>query len=181
MKRLTIRLIVALVTFAVGVTAATVWYLSRTTAPPSPKNSVAAPPANEQQIPTVAFCDLVSAPTQYLGKMVRVRATIYFDSTGVFNNKVMYDPATCSGGENRVWVEFDPASYTSLGVAGKTLGNLIIPDKGPHWVRRAEIVAVGRLDDENKRKEPPINLYRFQFIVYRLEQAEPVARDVGWP
>jgi hypothetical protein len=181
MKHLTIRFIIALITFIIGIAVVAIWYISRAPHFTKPENSVSISSSTEQQIPTVAYCELIREPQLYFGKMVRVRAIMYVDWTGFIHNQVMYDPINCSGEANHVWVEISRSSFDSLAIARKQLGDLMNLDRGPHWVRRAEIVAVGKLSDENKQRETPINLYRFQFIIQRLEQAESVSQDVGWP
>ncbi len=179
MKHLTIRFIVALITFIIGIAVAAIWYISRAPQPTKPENLVGMSSSTEQQIPTVAYCELVREPQLYLGKMVRVRAIMYVDWTGFIHNRVIYDLVNCSGEANHVWVEFAQSSFNSLAIARKPLGDLMNLEKGAHWVRRAEIVAIGKLSDENKQREAPINLYRFQFLIHQLEQAELVSRDVG--
>lgn len=59
MKKLTLRLGIALLTFFFGVTAALWW--------------------SHYRVPTISFCELASKPEKYHGRIVRVRGDIHSD------------------------------------------------------------------------------------------------------
>lgn len=58
-----------------------------------------------QEIPTVAFCDLLCKPDAYNGKEVRFRAKY----VSTFEVSTFVD-SKCTDKDNRTWVEFDRSS-----------------------------------------------------------------------
>jgi hypothetical protein len=67
--------------------------------------------APEPQIPTVAYCDLLSRPSDYDGKRIRIRA----EYNSGFEHSVFSDSACVKAWDTKklVWVEFDESVNTN--------------------------------------------------------------------
>jgi hypothetical protein len=73
MKKLSLRLSVAAVTFAVGVACVLLWFLCQG-AREADTLLVAAPATPKPELIEVSLCQLVANPREYAGRQVRVRA-----------------------------------------------------------------------------------------------------------
>ncbi len=67
--------------------------------------------ASAPQIPTVAYCDLLSKPDEYDGKRIRIRA----EYNSGFEHSLFSDSACVNTWDTKklVWVEFDESVNTN--------------------------------------------------------------------
>src|SRR5688572_27624283 len=72
MKKLTIKVLIALLTFIIGVGAVMSWFLLG-------KN-----PVKESGPQPLPYCEVARNPELYHGKVIRVRATLSFGSGGMY-------------------------------------------------------------------------------------------------
>src|SRR5215210_7638870 len=118
--RLTFRLTIALLTFAVGVAAAIFWYAYRRPSVQTLENPPCASPPNYEMppvpcsgidssalssLPVIPYCDLVRNVARYENRIIRVRGIYSFN----MENSAMDDPV-CRSEEAWTWVEFEPYS-----------------------------------------------------------------------
>src|SRR5438067_13830710 len=99
MKRLALRLTIALVTFVIGVSITAVWLFRRQPPlllekPPCRSCSEIYSSAN-QDIKTVAFSDVVHNPENYSNQIIRLRAILHNDA----GYKSLLDPKSIKDGE----------------------------------------------------------------------------------
>lgn len=84
MRSLTLRFVVALLTFSVGVAVASVWLVSRVDPETPPCRSCAEIYASAaHEIPTVTLCEVVSNPEHYRDQIVRLDVSFRSDSGSV--------------------------------------------------------------------------------------------------
>jgi len=75
MKRATLWMCVALLTFSIGVACVVLWFLDYSSAKPQDSAALAAAPLIPKTEPLeLKFCQLVAAPGDYEGKVISVRA-----------------------------------------------------------------------------------------------------------
>jgi hypothetical protein len=186
---LTSSLIIGVLTFVVGASAAFAWFAYRlpTVDHLEDPNCVELTPGEVSivkctQSNAVGFCDLVRNPERFNHKIVRVEAMIVG-----FHHQHLYDPG-CDSADTHSWADYDSRRATDnmmkaisvLKDGGFRRGNL--------W---AKVVLVGRFDerppgdlpslfdDLNAQNHPTKD--RFRFVIMNVEQAQPVASDVPWP
>ena len=134
-------------------------------------------PAKEP-IPTVAFCDLVTRPESYLGKVVRLRA-IYFAN---FESAFLYD-VNCRNSKD--YVELICGAESCKAMQEKI-------DKTSHGDPfggvQSALTLVGQLKYPETRyaeidgkRVVEIKKYRLDFVIKQIEQAEPVPPDTPMP
>lgn len=142
----------------------------------------------EENVDTIAFCEVVQNPDSYDGRKIRVRAIL---DVGPEQQR-LYDPE-CMGDKTSTWVEFDGAHKQSSAEVRQQLEKILDADG------RAFVVVVGRFDGPRKFEVPEgidpklaeflkqansryghLNGYRFQFVIVSVEQVEPVPADVPW-
>src|SRR5215213_9395576 len=75
MKHIAVRIIVGVITFAIGVCSTVVWGIHR-----APVD--VAPPADEI-IHNISFADLVDTPERYVGRTVRFRGVMFGSGFGL--------------------------------------------------------------------------------------------------
>ena len=83
MRRLTLRILVALLTFAIGVAAASVWMVSRIAESEEPPCRSCSEIYTSSEISTVTFRELSANPGEFRGKLVRVEAIFHHDSGAI--------------------------------------------------------------------------------------------------
>jgi hypothetical protein len=159
MKRITLKFAIALLTFIIGISAASLWIIYRE---PSDSlhhiNAVADSP--------ILFCDLIQNARQYNSKTIRVRAFL------VGRHAIwLYDPR-CS---NEILVEFDPISRRKLFDAL----DAIVDPAGIRGFFRADVILGGRLEEIPKAE--CWSNYCYRFAVSDVEQVKAVTPDVDWP
>jgi hypothetical protein len=81
MQSLSLRVVVALLTFSIGLAVASVWAIISVERDAAPCNSFASfYAAAADEIPTVTLCEIVSDPERYRDRVVRLKATFYHDA-----------------------------------------------------------------------------------------------------
>ena len=144
-----------------------------------------------EDIPTVAYCDLVREPASYDQKIVRVKVTYVVG----FEASIMYD-LTCS--RKDTWVRFESVSETATNRSVlqkfRRLSDATperTRDGGINYpTRRVEVVWLGRFEGvkpAQKIGEQTFSLgfghqnyYDYQFNVQRIEKVNPISKDVPW-
>ena len=144
-----------------------------------------------QDIPTIAYCDLVRDPTSYNQKIVRVKVTYIVG----FEGSIMYDLAC---GRKDTWVRFEPTSETATNQ--KVLKKFRrLADASPertrgsginYPVRRVEVVWVGRFQGIKPAQRVGertyssgfghLNGFDYQFNVQRIEGVRAIPKNVPW-
>jgi len=160
---------------AVGVAglASAVWAVYRFSHVEKPKSSSDHQSSTQQDMPTVTLCELLANPKVYDMKVIRVRAIL-----GVHDGaRSLYDPS-CITMEPMVGVEPDPSLHyePSLGVE-KKFYDLVRPETE---IKEggARMVMVGRFEGPNFSKDGRKSRFQHQFLLMRIEKAEPETPDV---
>lgn len=176
MRHLTARVIIASLTFIIGVTATTVWFINHPSIVDESITSSA--PSSDP----AGICDIIRNPDNYSSKIVRVQAIIIG-----YHELALYDPS-CNSEEKYLPVNFDAASRQKLISAIDTLNDAGF-QRGSFW---ASVVLVGRIEaiEDGDRKSKIGELekanrqyikYRFRLIVLNVEHVEAASPDVPWP
>ncbi len=165
MKHISFRLLIGLITFALGVVSVTLWLIYQ----PSPTEKIEEPPCKtcaaiysiSAGLPTLSFCEMVNRSENYY-KVVRVRATFGNDA----GQLSMYD-RNCEG--NGIVAEFAD-DYQSCDGAREALS------KYSGWGAldfdgHSEVVVVGRYGPLNDTGSP--NYKGWGFKIMCLEEASP--------
>jgi hypothetical protein len=123
-----------------------------------------------QEIPTVSFCEMVTHPETYHGKMVRTRAIYVL----TWEWKMLYD-RQCDRPKNYVWPQFecetDQSCKDMAGLLDKSLvGN-------PFSGRRAQLTIVGQLRGSQKsgRRYGVLGGQRLAFDIHAIEQTKQIS------
>ena len=151
MRRTTLLFSVALITFVVGVMAATFWFIYRIPAAEYLEDPNCFRPAPEEVsivrcVPPEApieICDLVQSPDRYDGKIVRVRAAI-----SGYHHQHLFDQS-CSHEHTQTLVDYD-----SSDAGGKLIGTIAeLPDlRIKEGYIRAELIVIGRFESSNAQR-----------------------------
>jgi hypothetical protein len=166
MKRMSMRLIVAILTFVIGVAAASAWFIYRKTTPP------------------VTVCDLIQHPNAYASKNIRVRAILFG-----YHEMGLYAP-DCEGRKSYIHAAFDRESWEKFKTTAKSTGNY------HHFMDMVEAefllnaTVEGRFEkmegvdcDEQGRHTGgspfSYDIYCYNFIISDVEQTE--AANIDWP
>lgn len=178
MQHLTIRIVTAILTFGIGLTAAAIWFTYCRPAPPAVDTSTirSAPPDAP-----VAVCNLLQNTDGYDSKVVRVQAILVG-----YHELALYDPS-CNK-EKYLPVKFDSATRQKLISAIDNLNGSGF-QRGNFW---ANIVLVGRFEktqDEDRKTETNESEMMnrdyvksdFQLVVFDVKQVEAVAANISWP
>ena len=130
MRKLTVKLLVAMLTFIIGISAATSWFFFGEN---QKKDSAPA---------LLPYCEVARNPETYHGKVIRVRATLSFGSDGMY-----------------VFEDCDPvealASLVELegseGVSSKAHHYVeeMLTDQTEVQVKKIDAIIIGRFDGEN--------------------------------
>lgn len=188
MHRFTLRLVVALITFTLGVIASAVWVVYRFS--PVVKReesrtyqSSSVGSAALSEIPTAAFCDLLAHPADYKQKVVRTQADLFsYDDT-----LTLSDSSSCALPDPMVGLELDTSfQYDLSDKAQKEVYNLIHPE-GAREYGRSRVVIVGRFEGpifaEGRMRAKSTGKYGYKypyrFTIMRLEKAEPVTPNTN--
>jgi hypothetical protein len=143
MRRITLRVAVALVTFFVGIGVSILWLINRSsevgTIENPPCHSCSQIYSTSPELPTVSFCDFVRKPKHYAGKVIRIRAILDYDS----GQKFLSDK-TCE--EKAIYAEYDESMQSCAG-AKKKLDTLL--GRNPGWFKmpvdgNAGVTVIGR-------------------------------------
>lgn len=180
MHRLTLRLVVALITFTLGVVASAVWiiyHFSPAEKQEEPRSYQSSPigSATLSEIATVAFCDLLAHPTDYNQKVIRTQADLFsYD-----HHLTLSDPSSCVLPDPMVGLELDPSlQYDPSDKAQKEVYDLLRTE-GERKYGRSRVVIVGRFEGPIFSKDKRRSKYPHWFTIMRLEKAEPVIPDTN--
>jgi hypothetical protein len=128
----------------------------------------------QAEIVDVAFCDLVTEPSKYDGKVVRVNA-IYF----VFHHDFLYHP-DCGGPNKTIHPRLDCDSEESC----KKLQDSLSKNASVYIIRsRTSITAVGKFKgpgDSNRRYGVGSG-FQFELDIKHIEKAFPTPPDTPGP
>lgn len=116
-------------------------------------------------VPTVTFCELISNPSQYNNKIVRIKATLFVNS----ETASLYDK-TCNSTNVATWVEFDP-SYKKDNKSSLELNNALCR-KTPCSLGEANVTLIGRFHQANENGYGHLNDYDFLFEIIKVEEIE---------
>ena len=171
MKQFSLRLLIALSTFIIGVTTSMLWVLHRAPEyPVVPVLEIDTPLSKalpDMAVYSVSFCDLISDPHRYDRKLVRAQAIV---ETTIDSGWELTDD-TC--GRADVWMKIVDAQEPSdksdavLLASGKlytAVRNLRL--KG-HFLPRVNIDFIGRFYAENKLN---------QMVILDIKDAKPAKK-----
>ena len=143
MRRISLRVAMALLTFLVGIVVSILWLVNRS----SEVKAIENPPcrscsqiySTSPELPTVPFCDFVRNPEHYAGQVIRIRALLNYDS----GQKFLYDKA-CE--KKTTEAEYDESMQSCAGVK-KKLDTLL--GQNPGWFKmtvdgNAGVTIIGR-------------------------------------
>ena len=135
MRRITLRMLVATITFLIGVAVTSVWLISGVSEHEVPPCRACAEIYASSEIPTVSLCEVIDNPERFQNQIVRIRAEFIHDAGYIF---LSY--RSCGNG-NHV-----PAGFTES--SGSCVGNrkLLSRYSGfESWYdSSADVVVVGR-------------------------------------
>lgn len=175
MRRLSVRLMVALLTFGMGVVVAGFWFAYRLPAVETlglplcagpPKYETTSVPCSGtdfsalSDLPVIPYCDLVRNSSNYDNQIIRVRGIYYFN----MENSALENPA-CRSQDAWTWVVAEP--YSNF-------------DRSSEPLKRnqpAQVVFLGRFFGPDKQGYGHLNGYRFKLSVMRVEEMKPLAPD----
>ena len=116
MKRTTLWVCVAFLTFSVGVACAFLWFFERDSSGllccPDPSG---APPITQSEPIDLLYCHLMAAPDEYDGKVIRVQGTY---AVGIHGAQFGVKDCPRAGGP--VWVSMSPEMWEELSRAMET-------------------------------------------------------------
>ena len=172
MRRFPFLLAISVVTFIIGVTAATVWTIkSHSTNNQNSANMISVEPS-------VGLCDLIRSPDRFESRQVRVAANLIG-----FHEIALYG-APCNQEENYVRADFDVASRQKL-VEGISRLSGAGFHRGNFW---AHVILSGRFEKVLKDPKSSRQLtgdhrlieFRYRLIVSEVENVVAVSDDAPW-
>jgi hypothetical protein len=130
-----------------------------------PKKS---PPAKQEEIITIPYCDLVKDRAKYAGQLVRVRAIVL----GWLDGTSLYDLGCREEGLEPVLDCKDEGECSAM--------RKILRKKTDYNgdVGRVEALLIGRLVVP---PDTPSGKSRSKFMIKGIEQTKRISRDVPWP
>ena len=160
------RLIVSILTFVIGVVAASAWFVSRKPAPP------------------VTVCDLIRDSDAYASKNIRVQAVLFG-----YHEMGLYAP-DCQSGRSYIHANFDRESWEKFTATAKHNGTWhhFMDMNEPEYV--VDVTVRGRFEkmeeadcDASGRQLGlypfPYTIYCYSFFISEVERVEPT--NVAWP
>lgn len=129
-------------------------------------------------VPTVDFCDLTVHPERYVGKLVRVMASIvsWWESSYLYNVK-------CESSERKIHDALDCAGDAECELLGKNIYGVINhqqrPDKD-QLASRAYVTLVGKLVGPSERGFGHLNWAKFEFRIKNVEAAAPMPSGIPY-
>jgi hypothetical protein len=132
MNRLTVKVIIAVMTFTIGAFAAMSWFFIK-------RNLV-----KELSSHPLPYCEVARNPERYNGKIIRVRATLSFGSDGMY---VVEDCDPISALSSLV--ELEGSEGRSL-KAGNYV-NEMLTDQTEFQIKKIDTIIVGQFDGEYSR------------------------------
>jgi len=140
--------------------------------------------ASAREIPTVAYCDLLSKPDAYDGKRIKIRA----EYNSGFEHSVFSDSACVKAWDTRrlLWVEFDESVNTNtkpkiLKKFRKARFHQAVNDKGEldiekwqkeqwlNWYVQLTVIGEFRVSKDSNFGFGHTNAYPFKLVVSKIE------------
>jgi hypothetical protein len=129
-------------------------------------------------VPTVDFCDLTVRPERYVGKLVRVKASLvsWWESSYLYNVK-------CESSERKIHDALDCSGDAECEELGKHVHQVINrqqrPDKD-EYAFRAYVTLVGKLVGPSEMGFGHLNWAKFEFRIRKVEAAAPMPSDIPY-
>jgi hypothetical protein len=128
--------------------------------------------STQQHLSTLTLCELLANPKAYDMKVIRVRAILVVNH----GDRSLYD-ASCITMDPMVGVEPDPSLHRKPGDrVSEEFYDLVRPDYETKEAS-ARMVMVGRFEGPNFLNDGRKSRFQHQFILMRIEKAEPVTSD----
>ena len=176
MRRVSIWLLIAICTFALGFAAAMLWFQSHSSV--AAEKVLPSPPCDSKafldsdaelsaasKLPILDYCELANNPERYSGKIVRVHARL----SGFIHGMVIADE-NCVGVDNQA-----AASYnrTMAEEVKRTLDSARGSTNSMNWLEPVNIIAIGKFEKVTPSNESD-TIYEtasLQFEIIRVEKA----------
>ena len=182
MRNIWIRLSVAVITFAIGVSVAAILFLYRQPPPSLVMAPCASPPNFElvsvpcsdpdlsalSALPVIGYCDLIASIVKRSNTIVRVKG-IYSVSS---ENSALNDPM-CPSQKTWTWIESEPYSNFSESLKAFDLDGGLKFSQG----RRAQVIFLGKLYGPSNEGFGHLNDYPFMLSVMKVEEFKPIPID----
>jgi hypothetical protein len=129
-------------------------------------------------IATVDFCDLTVHPELYVGKLVRVKASLvsWWESSYLYN-------VNCEDSERKIQNALDCSGERKCRRLGKQVYGLIErhqrPDKN-NYAFRSYVTLIGRLVGPSEVGFGHLNWSKFEFRIRKAEAALPMPSEVPY-
>jgi hypothetical protein len=177
MRRISIWLVVATCTFALGFAAATFWFQLRRPVVAERNPSSSSPCINSvaldqmadisaaSNLPILDYCELASNPERYNGKIVRVRARL----SGFIHGMVISDE-NCIGVDNQAAATYYPPMAEEI---RQTLNRARGSDSSMNWLEPVNIIAIVRFEKVTPSNESDTiyDTASLQVQIMRVERA----------
>jgi hypothetical protein len=151
MTKLTAKLLIALLTFSVGIGAATAYFLLGKT------------PAKESAPQPLPYCEVARNPDLYHGKVIRVRANLSYGSDGMYVVEDC-DPVSALAS----LVELEGSEHT--GSKARSYVEEMLMAQTEFQAKKIDVVIVGRFDGEFS---PGCWLPKYRIAATSIEQVSP--------
>lgn len=102
MRRTIFPVLITVLTFAVGVGAAFIWFANKSDTPAEAISTSNPKSISQLEWPELSTCDLANNPIKYDGRIVRVKAKLYFFIHGFS----FFDPS-CADEHKQIGVKFN--------------------------------------------------------------------------
>ena len=166
MRRISIRLLVAIVTFTVGALAAWSWFIYRT------------------PTPTVTVCQLIQNLDGHTSKDIRVRTVLFG-----YHEMGLYEP-DCQGRKSYIHADFGREAGKEFKALAQPTGlyhhfmDMSEPEYLVNVTVKGRLTKLPEVDCDEKGRhtgESPFSydIYCYSFLISDVEQVE--AADITWP
>lgn len=178
MHRLPLRIVVAIVTFVLGVLASGVWivyHFSPVGTPLESHDSQSSPyGASLSEIPTVNICNLLAQHADFNQKVIRTQADLFsYD-----NHVTLADPSSCTLPDPMIGLDIDPSlQYDSSDESQREVIDLL-RSESVHKYRRFRVTIVGRFEGPIFSRNTRRSKYPFWLVIIRLEKAAPFSSAI---
>ena len=139
MTRLTIKVLIALLTFTFGVGAAASWSMLRKSPPKEASHQPL--PSEEFSLLPLPYCWVARNPGLYHGEVIRVRATLPIGPDGMY---VFEDCAPVSALASLVELE----GSEGAGARARNYVDEVLTDRTGDQIKEIQTIIVGRFDGE---------------------------------
>jgi len=173
MRRVSIWLLIAICTFALGFAAAMLWFQSPSSvvteevSPSPPCHSKVFLDSNADlsaasNLPILDYCELSNNPERYSGKIVRVRARL----SGFIHGMIIADE-NCIGINNQAAASYNPSTTEEI---KQTLERARGSD---NWLEAVNLIAIGKFEKVAPSNESDLiyDTASLRFEIIRVEKA----------